>query len=130
MSAEWAAHPSQPIQPTSTNQKTLFAPVNLSLMHFIKNIQVQMNPFCAKTLKLTIMWCHMATMALRGLNHIIAPIESISCWSLFYSVTSLTYVIASSHMPTLLFDLHGHAMLADSTEFPYKYYTFSTTHQQ
>ena len=24
-------------------------------------------PFCAKTLKLSIMWCHMATMALRGL---------------------------------------------------------------
>jgi hypothetical protein len=51
MSAEWAAHPSQPIQPTSTNQKSLFAKVNLSLMHFIQNIQVPMNPFCAKNFK-------------------------------------------------------------------------------
>ena len=51
MSAEWAARPSQPIQPTSTNQKTLFSPVNLSLMHFNKNIQIPMNPFCAKNLK-------------------------------------------------------------------------------
>jgi hypothetical protein len=30
------------------------------------DIKVEINPFCAKTLKLTIMWCHMATMALRG----------------------------------------------------------------
>jgi hypothetical protein len=40
MSAEWAARPSQPIEPTSTNQKAHFAPVNLSLMHFIQNIKV------------------------------------------------------------------------------------------
>jgi hypothetical protein len=49
MLAEWAAHPSQPIQPTSTNQKALFAPVNL--MHFIENIKISMNPFCVKKLK-------------------------------------------------------------------------------
>jgi hypothetical protein len=30
----------QPIQPISTNQKTLYAPVNFSLMHFIKYIKV------------------------------------------------------------------------------------------
>jgi hypothetical protein len=48
MSAEWAARTSQPIQPTSTNQTTLFAPENLSLMHFTHNIQVPLNPFCAK----------------------------------------------------------------------------------
>jgi hypothetical protein len=52
-------------QPTSTNQKTIFTPVDLSLMHFIQNIQIPMNPFCAKTLKLTITWYHMTTMALR-----------------------------------------------------------------
>jgi hypothetical protein len=68
MSAEWAAHPLQPIQPTFTNKKTLFATVNLSLMHFRRNIQVPMNPFRAKTLKLNITWCHMATMALNGLT--------------------------------------------------------------
>ena len=51
MSAEWAAHSLQPIQPTSINQKTLFAAVNLSLMHVIPNIQVPVNPFCAKSLK-------------------------------------------------------------------------------
>jgi hypothetical protein len=51
MSAEWAARPSRPIQPTSKNQKTLFAPVNLSLMHFIQNIQIPMNPLCAKNFK-------------------------------------------------------------------------------
>ena len=68
MSAEWAARDEQPILPTSTNQKTLVATVNLSLIHFPPNNQVPMNPFCAKTFNLTIMWYHMATMALRGLN--------------------------------------------------------------
>jgi hypothetical protein len=43
--------PSHPIQPTSTNQKTLFAPVNLSLMHFTDHIQVPLNTFCAKNFK-------------------------------------------------------------------------------
>jgi hypothetical protein len=51
MSAEWAARPLQPIQLTSNNQKTLFAPVNLSLMQFIQYIKVPMNPFCAKNFK-------------------------------------------------------------------------------
>jgi hypothetical protein len=39
MLAEWAARPSQPIQPTSTNQKTLFATVNFSKQHFIQGIK-------------------------------------------------------------------------------------------
>jgi hypothetical protein len=39
MSAEWAAHPLQPIQPTSTNQKTLFTTVNLSALHFTQDIK-------------------------------------------------------------------------------------------
>ena len=69
MLAEWAARPSQPIQPTSTNQKTLFATANLSLMHYTEDIQIPMNPFCARTLKLTIMWYHMVTMTLRGLTY-------------------------------------------------------------
>jgi hypothetical protein len=43
--------PSQPIQLTSTNQKTLFPTVNFSLMHFNENIQFPMNPFCAKNFK-------------------------------------------------------------------------------
>jgi hypothetical protein len=47
MSAEWAAHPPQPIQSTSTNQQTRFA----------------------KTLKLTVMWCHMVTMAVPYGDH-------------------------------------------------------------
>jgi hypothetical protein len=48
MSAEWAARPSQPIQPTSTTKMTHFATVNFSLiMLFIQNIEVPMNPFCA-----------------------------------------------------------------------------------
>ena len=47
---------------------TLFIPGNLLLMHFIQDIQGLMNPFCAKTLKLTVMWCHMETMALRGVS--------------------------------------------------------------
>jgi hypothetical protein len=51
MTAEWAACPSQPIQPISTNQKTLFATVNLSLMHFIQNVQIPMNLFCVKIFK-------------------------------------------------------------------------------
>ena len=51
VSAEWAARPSQPIRPTSTNQKTHFAIVNFSLMHFTLEIQVPMNPFCAKNFK-------------------------------------------------------------------------------
>ena len=53
--------------PTSTHQKTLLTPVNLSLLHFTQDIPVPMNTFCAKTLKLTIMWCHMVTIALKGL---------------------------------------------------------------
>jgi hypothetical protein len=39
MSAEWAARPSQPIQPTSTNQKILFATVNLSELQFTQDIK-------------------------------------------------------------------------------------------
>jgi hypothetical protein len=68
MSAEWAAHPPKPIQPTSTNQKTIFAPVNLSLMHFIQNIHIPMNPFCLKTLELIMMWFGMETMEVGGLK--------------------------------------------------------------
>ena len=60
MSAEWAAHPSQPIQLTSTNRKTLFATVNLSLLHFTLDIKAQMNTF-------TIKWCLKLPMALKGL---------------------------------------------------------------
>jgi hypothetical protein len=51
MSAEWAARPSQPIQPTSTNQKTHFTPVNLSLMHFTKDIPSSNEPFLCQNLK-------------------------------------------------------------------------------
>jgi hypothetical protein len=51
MSAEWVVRDEQQIRPISTNQKTLFAPVNLSLMHFMQNIQVTINPFCAKNFK-------------------------------------------------------------------------------
>ena len=54
MSNIWAACPLQPIGPTSTRQKTFFTPVNLSLLQFTHDIQVPMNPMCAKTLKLTI----------------------------------------------------------------------------
>jgi hypothetical protein len=77
MLAEWAARPSQPIQLTSTNQKTLFAPVNLSLTCFTKYIKVPMNPVCANIFKPTIMWCHMATMALRGLTWIIPTVHGL-----------------------------------------------------
>ena len=35
---KFATHPSQAIQPTTTNQKSLFATVNLSLLHFTHNI--------------------------------------------------------------------------------------------
>jgi hypothetical protein len=38
---------------SATNQNIHFATVNISLMHFIQNIQFPMNPFCAKTLKIT-----------------------------------------------------------------------------
>ena len=51
MLAVCAACPSQPIQPTSTNQKTPFAPVNLSMMHFIQNIQIPMKPFSCQNFK-------------------------------------------------------------------------------
>ena len=44
----WDACPSRPIQPTSTHQKTHFAQVILSVMHFIYHIKVQSNPFSAK----------------------------------------------------------------------------------
>ena len=63
----WAAHPSQPIRPTATQQKTCFASVNLSLMHFTQDIKVQMNVYSDKPLELTIMWVNIVTMALRGL---------------------------------------------------------------
>jgi hypothetical protein len=36
------------IQPTSTNQKTLFATVNLSLMHLTQNIEIPMRVKCGK----------------------------------------------------------------------------------
>ena len=41
-------------QPTSTHQKTLFTPANLSLMYFSQDIQVPVNSFCVKGFKLTI----------------------------------------------------------------------------
>jgi hypothetical protein len=50
MSAEWAARPSQPIQPTSTNQKTLFAPVNLSPTHFTQEYPNANEPFLGQKL--------------------------------------------------------------------------------
>jgi hypothetical protein len=68
MSAEWAVRDEQPIQPTSTNQMTLFATVNLSLLDFPPKYPNFIEPFlCQKTSNLT-MWRHMATMALRGLR--------------------------------------------------------------
>jgi hypothetical protein len=48
--------------------KSHFTPVNLSLMHFTQDIQAPMNHFCTNTVKLTIFWCHMVTMARRGLT--------------------------------------------------------------
>jgi hypothetical protein len=50
MSAEWTARPSQPIQPTSTNQNTLVASDPLTDA-FHPKFQIPMNPFCAKNLK-------------------------------------------------------------------------------
>ena len=38
-------------------------------MRFTQDIQVPMNPVCARALEL-IMWCHMEMMALRGLNRL------------------------------------------------------------
>jgi hypothetical protein len=38
MSAEWAAHPLQPIQLTSTNQKSLFHSEPVSTVHFTQDI--------------------------------------------------------------------------------------------
>ena len=46
---EWASRPSQPNLPTSTHQETLFAPVNLSLLHFSQDIKAQSNPLCSIT---------------------------------------------------------------------------------
>ena len=70
MSAEWATR--QPTQPASTNQKRVFATVNLSQIHFTQNIQVpEVNPkFCAKTLKLNYNVVLYGAMALRGLSGI------------------------------------------------------------
>ena len=51
MLAEWTGHPSQPIQPRSTNQNILChsEPLNNA---FHQNIKSPMNPFGAKTVKL------------------------------------------------------------------------------
>jgi hypothetical protein len=67
MSAEWAVRNEQPILPTSINQKTIFAPVNLSLMHFTQNIEIPMNPFCAKTFKANY---HMVTYGDHGTERV------------------------------------------------------------
>ena len=61
--SSFAAHTS-----TSSPQKALFIPVNPSLMHVTQDIKLQMKLFCAKGSKLSLVWCHMATMAPRGLN--------------------------------------------------------------
>ena len=45
-----------------------FAPVNLSLLHFTQDINIQISPFWTKCVKLTLTGCHRATMALRGLH--------------------------------------------------------------
>jgi hypothetical protein len=39
MVAEWVAHPLQPIQLTSTNEKRFFATENLSQLHFTQDIK-------------------------------------------------------------------------------------------
>ena len=67
MSDVWAACPLQSIRPTSTQQKILFTQINPSLIHFNRDIKVQMNAFCAKTFKATIIGCHRVTVALREL---------------------------------------------------------------
>ena len=59
----------------STNQKTLFGTINLSLMHFTKNIRIPESLFCAKSFQTNYI---VATMALRGLT-LSVP------WALYYS---------------------------------------------
>ena len=96
----WAVHLSQPIHPTSTHQKTLFTPVNRSLMHFAKHNHITMNTFCAKTL----LWCHMATMALSGLKMCIVR-------SLYYyyssRLVSLEHKLSMFFFPIDLKNIHN-----------------------
>jgi hypothetical protein len=51
----------------STNQKTLVAPVNLSLLRFTQDIKAQVNTFNLKYVNVTIMWCLKLPMALKWL---------------------------------------------------------------
>ena len=72
MLAEWAARD----EPTSTNQKTPFVLVNLSQMHFIQNIIISMNPFCAKSLKTNYNMVPYADHATERVNdHILAVMQ-------------------------------------------------------
>jgi hypothetical protein len=68
MLAEWDARPSQPIQPTSTNQKQVFATVNLSQLHFTQDIKARINSLTPKYVKFTIIWCPKSSMAVKGLK--------------------------------------------------------------
>ena len=49
----YGIHPLQPICLIFTHQKTLFTPVNISLMHFSQILQVPMNPFLYFTYNFT-----------------------------------------------------------------------------
>jgi hypothetical protein len=79
----------------------MFATVNPSLMHFTQHIQVPMNPICAKTLQLTTMWSHMATMALSGLKCLsqgIVPLPGGLLVSFDYAVQFWTkYILIQDH---------------------------------
>jgi hypothetical protein len=69
MSWVWAAHPVQPILATSTHQKTLFATVILSLLHFTQNIKVHINSFCAKSLQLTVIGWNKSPYGTERIKH-------------------------------------------------------------
>ena len=104
----WAAHPSWPIHPTFTHPKTLFTPVKISLLHFIHDIKFHVNTFCSKTWKLTIMYCHMVTVALRGSRKYMYMYMHMYCSSFQGSLNfcSVTFYISSQNV-----DEQGHLFI-------------------
>ena len=84
----------------------------LTVAHFTRNIKAQMNPYCAKSLKLAIIWCHRVEMALTGLNQYTVR------WQLHTCTTSLCVVLNTNVVNVALNFL---IFLGKISNFPQKY---------
>ena len=76
MGYSWLAAHKSDIHPS---QETVHTSLPITTA-FMQNIKVQMNPFCATSLKLTISVCHTVTMALTGFTDLYLSFTESDQW--------------------------------------------------